>query len=430
MKPEKEDPSAANRCKAEHSETLKRIIICVDMDAFFASVEQRVNPALRGKPIAVIGASGRTVVTTASYEARALGVRTGMNIREARAACPQVIFVTGDTARYTHTARGLQKIFSRYTPDVEVYSIDEAFLDITTTQKLFGGPMEIGRRIKRAVGSMFGIACTVGIAPNILIAKLASDIAKPDGLRWVRQCDMPGVLEALPVDKLWGIGRKTAERLKALGIRTCGELGRAPASMLRSRFGITGEALQAMGMGRCERPIRQEEADPKSIGHSMTLPRDIWSRDEAATWLLRLAEKVGRRARGNGFKGRKIALTLRYQDFVTLRRQAALPAPTNDTHVILGHALDLYDRIGPQDAVRLLGISLGCLEPESGQMLLMPEERKRSELLRAMDSVNDRYGRDTVIWAGQAARGADPRHAGEVIAPSWKPSGVRSIEGL
>ncbi len=407
---------------------MEPVILCSDMDAFFASVEQKVNPALRGKPIAVIGAMGRTVVTTASYEARALGVKTGMNVREARAACPQVIFVAGDNARYTHTCRILEQIYLRYTPEAEVYSIDEAFLDITTTAHLFGGAIELGRRIKAAVRSRFGINCTVGIGPNILIAKLASDLAKPDGLRWIKSADIPGALEALPVDKLWGIGKKTTERLASLGIRTCGELGRAPASMLRSRFGIMGEHLHAMGLGLCERPLRREESDPKSIGHSTTLPEDIRERELAAAWLLRLAEKVGRRARANDLKGRKVTLTLRYSDFRTLTRQAMLPAATNDTHVILSQALDLYDSINPRDPVRLLGISISSLVPGGGQLCLMPEERRRAELLRAMDSVNDRYGRSTVTWAGQAGSGM-PRKSGEwVISPAWRPSGLRNTE--
>ncbi|MBI4839192.1 MAG: DNA polymerase IV, partial [Nitrospirae bacterium] len=160
------------------------------MDAFFASVEQQANPKLRGKPIAVIGSGGRTVVTTRSYEARKFGVKTGMNIYEAKKLCPHIIFVIGDNEKYTYTCRELKKIYSRFTPDLEVYSIDEAFLDITTTHHLFGGPEAIGVEIKQEVKKQFGINCTVGIAPNILMAKLASDIAKPDGLRWIKQEDI------------------------------------------------------------------------------------------------------------------------------------------------------------------------------------------------------------------------------------------------
>ena len=225
------------------------IIMCIDMDAFFASVEQQVNPKLRGKPIAVIGSGGRTVITTRSYEARAFGVKTGMNTYEAKKLCPDLILVVGDNEKYAHTCSELSIVYRKYTPDIEIYSIDEAFLDITTTQHLFGGPEAIGFAIKKEVKDQFGINCTVGIAPNILMAKLASDIAKPDGLKWIKPEDNETLLEDLPVKDLWGIGSATAEKLEQLGIRTCGELGKAPASLLRNKFGITGETLKHMGQG-------------------------------------------------------------------------------------------------------------------------------------------------------------------------------------
>ena len=177
---------------------MSKTIICVDMDAFFASVEQKTNPRLQGKPIAVIGSGGRTVVTTSSYEARAYGVKTGMNIYEARKHCPHIIFVVGDNEKYTYTCGELEKIYRRFTPDVEVYSIDEAFLDITGTSHLFGGPEAVGTIIKDLVKKRFGINCTIGIAPNILIAKLASDLAKPDGLKQIRPEDIPCLLYTSP----------------------------------------------------------------------------------------------------------------------------------------------------------------------------------------------------------------------------------------
>lgn len=176
------------------------------MDAFFASVEQQANPKLRGKPIAVIGSGSRTVITTRSYEARAYGVKTGMNVYEAKKLCPDLILVVGDNEKYAYTCSELSVIYSKYTPDVEVYSIDEAFLDITTTQHLFGGPEAIGFAIKHEVKDQFGINCTVGIAPNILMAKLASDIAKPDGLRWIKVEDAGPLLNNLPVQELWELG--------------------------------------------------------------------------------------------------------------------------------------------------------------------------------------------------------------------------------
>ncbi len=301
------------------------------MDAFFASVEQKVNPKLRGKPIAVIGSGGKTVVTTRSYEARAFGVKTGMNVYEAKKLCPDLILVVGDNEKYTYTCGELSVIYSRYTPDIEIYSIDEAFLDVTTTHHLFGGPESIGSSIKKEVKDKFGINCTVGIAPNILMAKLASDIAKPDGLKWIKPEDSEAVLKDLPVRELWGIGSATTERLEQLGIRTCAELGKAPASLLRNKFGIIGETLKHMGQGRCDRPLIVKEEDPKSIGHSITLPKDISDREAIKAELLKLSSMVGRRARKHGFAGKKITLTIRYSDFKTFTKQTTLQAHSNST---------------------------------------------------------------------------------------------------
>ncbi|MCX8027651.1 MAG: DNA polymerase IV [Thermodesulfovibrionales bacterium] len=184
----------------------QRVIICVDMDAYFASVEQKSNPKLRGKPVAVIGSGKRTVITTRSYEARKYGVKTGMTIYEAMRLCPDIIFVVGNNEKYTYTCSVLENVYKKYSPDVEIYSIDEAFIDITKTYHLFGTPLDVGRLIKNDVKKLFGINCTIGIAPNTLIAKLISDLSKPDGLREIKTEDIPNLLKDIPVSELWGIG--------------------------------------------------------------------------------------------------------------------------------------------------------------------------------------------------------------------------------
>jgi len=393
------------------------------MDAFFASVEQQANPKLRGKPVAVIGSGGRTVITTRSYEARKYGVKTGMNVYEAKKLCPHIIFVAGSNEKYTHTCKELQKIYLRFTPDVEVYSIDEAFLDITTTHHLFGGPEEIGWSIKKQIKKQFGITCTVGIAPNILIAKLASDLAKPDGNRWILPEGVKSVLEDLPLKELWGIGSGLTGRLEALGIKTCGELGRAPVSLLRSTFGIIGEYLKAMGMGCCNRPLYVHETDPKSIGHSMTFPKDLSDGREIKAELLKLSEMVGRRARRYGFIGRRITLTVRYPDFDTFSKQVTLSDHTNHTHEIYGHALSVLKIIRLKDNVRLLGVSLSSLIRDCNQMFLFEDLRRKRALLQAMDAVNDRYGDFKLIWGSYLEQLEPPR----VISPAWRPSGVKSV---
>lgn len=401
------------------------IIICIDMDAFFASVEQQVNPQLRGRPIAVIGSGNRTVITTRSYEARRYGVKTGMNIYEAKKLCPGIILVVGDNERYTHTCRELSGIYGSFTPDVEIYSIDEAFLDVTTTHHLFGGPEAIGLTIKNQIKNRFGINCTVGIAPNILMAKLASDISKPDGLRWIKPDDTEAFLKDLPVTDLWGIGPATAERLKHLGIRTCGELGNAPAGLLRNIFGIMGEALKQMGQGHCSRPLIVKEQAPKSIGHSMTLPRDISDDGAIRAQILKLSAMVGRRARKYGFAGRKLTLTIRYPDFETFSRQTTLPGHTALTNEIYRSALAILDAVRLRDKVRLIGISLSDLiKEDKDQLELFSERSKEKSVLKAVDGINDRFGDFTVTWASYL----ETSGPSTVISPAWRPAGVRNID--
>jgi DNA polymerase-4 len=405
---------------------MSKIIVCVDMDAFFASVEQRDNPALRGKPIAITGAGERTVITTSSYEARAYGVKTGMTTYKAKRLCPHIIFVTGDNKKYAQICTRLEEICLRFTPDIEIYSIDEVFLDITGSHHLLSGPENLARTIKDTVKNELGITCTVGMGPNILIAKLASDLAKPDGFRWIGEDIVASVLETLPVKKLWGIGSHTEEKLRAMGIKTCGALGRAPLSLLVKRFGIIGERLKAMGNGRLERPLEIAPPEPKSIGHSITLPKDIWKREEITSCLLRLSEKVGRRARRYGHKGKKITLTVRYTDFKTFTKQTTLPVYTNDTGEIYRSAVAILDGIHLRESVRLLGISLSCLGKDGDQMLLFQEadREKKASLTKAVDTVNDKFGEHTIALASTITQ--EKGHG--VISPAWRPSGVRNSD--
>ena len=405
---------------------MARIIVCVDMDAFFASVEQRENPALRGKAIAVTGPGERTVVTTASYEARAYGVKTGMTVYEAKRLCPPIILVTGNNRLYAETCAKLEKICLRFTPDLEIYSIDEVFLDVTGSHGLFGGPDNLARLLKAAVASELAITCTIGIGPNVLVAKLASDMAKPDGLLWISNEKIGSVFEELPVKKLWGIGVHTEERLRSLRIETCGQLARAPLPLLTRKFGILGERLKEMGAGRLERPLEIAQREPKSIGHSTTLPKDIWKRDHLVGCLLRLSERVTRRARRFSFEGRRVTLTVRYSNFETFNKQTTLPDPTNDVRIVFRSAVALLDSIELKKSVRLLGVSLSQLNKEGGQMSLFEEEvrTKRSRVNKAMDAVNDKFGENTVTFALTVDQDSGHR----VISPAWRPSGVRKSD--
>jgi DNA polymerase IV len=405
---------------------MSRIIVCVDMDAFFASVEQKDNPTLRDKPIAVTGAGERTVITTASYEARAFGVKTGMTVYEARRLCPHIILVTGNNKRYAEICTLLEEICFRFTPDLEIYSIDEVFLDITGSHALFGGPEKVAHSIKATVKEELGISCTVGIGPNVLVAKLASDMAKPDGLLWIEENKVESVFKNLPVKKLWGIGSHTEEKLKAMHITTCGQLAEESLPLLTRKFGVLGERLKEMGRGVLDRPLEITARDPKSIGHSTTLPRDIWKREELLSCLLRLSERVGRRARKFQFEGRRITLTVRYDDFKTFTKQTTLQAPTNDTGTIYRSAVAVLDSIELRRNVRLLGISLSQLQKEGGQMGLFEERNrdKKASVNKAMDTLNDKFGENTVTFALTVGQDSDHK----VISPAWRPSGVRKSD--
>lgn len=404
---------------------MSRIILCVDMDAFFASVEQQDNPDLKGKPIAVTGAGERTVITTSSYEARQYGVKTGMTPREAKKVCPHIIFVTGHNKRYAEICTKLETICGRFTPDRETYSIDEIFLDITGSHHLFGGPEEMARIIKKAVKEELGINCTIGMGPNVLIAKLASDLAKPDGLRWIDKDMVPSVFQSLPVKKLWGIGPHTEEKLRAMGIRTCGELGAAPLSLLTKKFGVLGSQLKAMGNGILDRLLESADRDPKSIGHSRTFEKDLWKREDIEPQLLRLSEKVGRRARRFGYKGKKVTLTVRYADFKTFTRQTTMPAYTNDTGEIYRTALSILDGIRLTESIRLLGVSLSSFgKNEQLTLFEKPYRKDREALLKAMDTVNEKFGEDKITWASTVNQ--EKGHS--VISPAWRPSGVRKSD--
>jgi DNA polymerase IV len=409
----------------------ERIIMHIDMNAFFASVEQQNNPELRGKPIAVIGSAKRTVITTSSYEARAFGVKTGMNTWEAKQKCPHIIFVIGDNRKYTWTSSQIVKLMMQFTPLVEVFSIDEAFLDVTGCMGLFGSAERIAHLMKAEIKHHFGITCSIGIAPNKLLAKLASDMQKPDGLTVIKPEEVSRVLERIPAKDLCGIGRKTERQLTLYGIKTCGDLGRFPVSILRKRFGIIGEHLHRMGLGIDDSPvIPAEDADEvKSVGHSMTLERDIEERKDILKFLLQLSEMVGRRARRYNVWGKTITLSIRYADFDTwVGKQETLRHYINQSEDIYKAAVAILDTLVLMQPVRLLGVRLSNLRYESNQLPLFEEERKKAFLVNAMDEVNDRYGDFSVTFGSLLDGEKLKRKGSHVISPAWRPEGIRNVE--
>ncbi|MDQ1273681.1 MAG: polymerase [Planctomycetota bacterium] len=409
-----------------HEYKMNKIIMHIDMNAFFASVEQQINPALRGKPIAVIGSNERTVVTTASYEARAYGIKTGMTKYEAKRLCPHIILVAGDTGRYTDTCRRLVEIYRQYTPMVEVYSIDEVFLDITGSISLFGSAEVIAQKIKMDIHKRLGrLTCSIGIAHNKLLAKLGSDMKKPDGLVIIRQDDVDTLLEHLPVKELCGIGLQLERRLSVMGIKTCGELGRASIRLLRNQFGVIGERLKLMAQGIDDSPVipLEQEPDAKSVGHSMTLDRDVSDMETLERHILHLSEMVGRRLRRGGYAGRTVAITLRYPDFNTFTRRSTTGMHMNNSIDIYRVAKDILNTIRLQQPIRLVGISVCNLTRNVAQIPLFRSDRIKQAATRAMDEINDRYGDFCVTWGTLIER---YHHTG-VISPSWRPDGVKCV---
>jgi DNA polymerase-4 len=381
---------------------MDRTILHVDMDAFFISVEQRDNPVLRGKPAAVCGSLSRSVVTSATYEARPYGIRAGMPTGEAKRRCPQLILVEGNHSKYTETAARIFSILKHYTPIVEIASIDEAYLDITQSLLLFKSSLGIGQSIKDQIREKEQLTCSVGIAPNKLLAKLGSRLKKPDGLTLIRKGEVEEILRDLPVERLQGIGPKLEEALKSMDILTCGQLGRFQVPLLTKRFGVIGERLHEMGLGLDESPVvsLDEEEEAKSVSHSVTLEADTSDLNLLKKVLLQLSERVSRRMRREGFYGRRIAITVRYSDFFTFSKQKTFSKWINSGNEIFRQAFEIFESIPHPKPIRLLGVGVSELRKEGYQLDLFEKSGKKETLLKAMDRVNERFGDWTLTWAG------------------------------
>jgi DNA polymerase IV len=395
---------------------MMRTIIHLDMDAFYASVEQLDQPELRNRPVIVGGSAQRGVVCACSYEARRYGVRSAMAISRAMRLCPQGIFLPVRMERYRQLSRAVFSIFHRYTDLLEALSIDEAFLDVTGSLRLFGSGREIAEQIRREVRSELGLAVSAGVASSKLLAKLASEQAKPDGLREVAAGEVDQFLLPMPVTALWGVGKVTAERLQSLGLRTVADLRAAGAGQLQQLFGSIGGHLHALALGIDERPVASE--DLKSVGHEDTYADDLYTRDELHLQLLALAERVARRLRRQGVAGRTITLKVRYADFSTVTRARTLPDALDEAHLLLRVARELLGRTeAGSRAVRLLGISVSQLQKRgTGQQELFGKGQRehRQALDKALDRLADRFGEGRVLPAsllskrpGSADQGGD-----------------------
>jgi len=314
-----------------------------------------------------------------------------------------------------------------YTPLVEIFSIDEAFLDLSGSLQLFGGAERIAYLIKSRIKARFGITCSIGIAPNKLLAKLASERHKPDGLTVYPPEDIPGILENMPIQELCGIGRRLGRQLHSVGIFTCGQLGRFPLAILRKKYGVVGDRLRAMASGiDHSRVVPEEESPPiKSVGHSRTLRDDLVDRQAICAFLLQLSEMVGRRARRYQVSGRVVTLTLRYADFTTIHRQQVQADYLDCSEQIYRASLQILDSLVLDQPVRLLGIKLSSLRFMTGQLPLFAQDRRQFLLTEARDCINDRYGDFTVMFGSLLEQKGKGSH---VISPAWRPQGVRNVE--
>ena len=365
----------------------------VDMDAFYASVEMLKDPSLAAQPVIVGGSGTRGVVMSASYEARRFGIHSAMPAARARRLCPQAVFVRPDFSSYQAFATRLRELFLSYTPLVEPISLDEAFLDVSGATTLFGSPERIGERIRDQVREELELTCSVGVAPNKLLAKLASERAKPDGLLVVPADGALTFLHALPVAALWGVGEKTGETLHRLGVRTVGELAGLPDAVLQRVFGEQqGRHLAALAGGKDDRRVVPYEA-PKQVSHEETFEHDLDDDRRVLRELLRLSFRVAARLRKEGFRARTVVLKVRLASFTTLTRSRTLPDPTDtgaDLYRVVG---ELYGAIpGSGRRIRLLGVAGSGLVPAGAAQLALVRAGRWDDAERALDRIEKRFG--------------------------------------
>jgi len=417
-----------------------RCVLHADMDAFYASVEQRDRPELRGRPIVVGGAGPRGVVAAASYEARQFGVHSAMPSVEARRLCPELIFVPGDMARYAKESRQIFEIFGRYSPLVEGLSLDEAFLDLTGSERLLGPAREVGERLRQEVRERTRLPISVGIGPIKMVAKIASGAAKPDGLCEVRPADVRAFLDPLPARKIWGVGPVAGERLEGLGYRTIGDLARADPRVLSSQLGDWGAAIGRLARGEDLREV-EPHREAVSLSEENTFDRDVSDRALLEATILTHAEGVARRLRRQGLLARTVVLKWRLgrrakqgpRGYPARTRQLTLAEPTDDGEVIAQVARSLLED-ALAEPVRLLGVGVSGLIDERGaatQLSLfdvasdarsMQAPPRKRKLNRALDALADRFGDDVVRRASQG----EARHA--TLSGQWK-RGSRDAHG-
>ncbi len=376
-----------------------RQIIHIDMDAFFASIEQRDAPRLRGKPVLVGGGERRGVVAAASYEARPFGVHSAMPMAQAMRRCPQAIVVPPRRRAYEEASAQIFTVFRRFTPLVEGLSVDEAFLDVTGSRSLFGDGATIAARIRKEILAETDLTASAGVAPNKFVAKIASDQDKPDGLTVVRDGEVFAFLEPLPIERMWGVGPKAAERLRHLGYDTLGDLARADEATLERHLGSWGREVKRLAQGLDEREV-EPDREAKSVGAEETYDEDLTSRAEIEKTLLRHASRIARRLLEGGISAGRVTVKIKYADFTLKTRQLRLSAPVDAAGSLYAAARSLLDRFPLAGrAVRLTGVSAGDLREGPPPRTLFSDEGKdkRRAVESAMAKLRARFGEDVSL---------------------------------
>ena len=379
---------------------MSRTILHVDLDAFYASVEVLENPALAGKPVLVGGTGPRGVVAAASYEARRFGCHSAMPMGRARRLCPQAIVLPPRFDLYGAKSKAVHEIFAAFTPIIEPIALDEAFLDVTGALRLLGTGAEIGAAIRARVKAETGLTASVGVAPNKLLAKLASDDAKPDGMLVVEPGTELAFLHPHPVGRLWGVGPATLARLERFGVETIGDLAALPEASLIDTLGKAhGHHLHELACGRDDRPV-EPDRETKSIGQEETFPRDVSDREALAREVRRMGERVGERLRSHGLSGRTVTLKVRFPDFRTITRSTTVPEPVAVSAEITRLALGLLEKVDVAGGLRLLGVTVSNLAAAGiHQPSLFGEEdaaETAAPIQSVVDAVRARFGADAL----------------------------------
>jgi len=403
-------------------------ILHVDLDAFFAAVEQRDRPELRGRPVIVGGGdrNARGVVSAASYEARVFGVRSAMPLRTAGALCPQGVFLPVDGAKYSAVSRQVMSILRGFTPLVEPISIDEAFLDVAGTEALLGSADAVARAIKAAIRREVDLSASVGVATTKLVAKVASELRKPDGLVVVEPGTEAAFLAPLPIERLWGVGAKTRAVLTEYGVRTIGDLAALPVDILLRRFGNSGSQLAARAVGIDPSPVG-DGAATKSVSHEHTFDVDTADWEVIERTLLALSEGVAGRLRAGGVKAGTVAIRLRDSDFVTISRQRTLKEPTDMTDAIWRTAVSLVRPQVRGMRVRLLGVGASHLTDREQLALFGEEGGRRRRVVEASDAIRERFGARAITRARLLHSGvAAPFERDYQKAPDARRVGLRA----